>query len=317
MRKLFLIFILILFLTGCNYISKVTDLVKPAEEDADILGSEGLVLTLPELPTELYVGQGLEIPVTLENKGAHKVENAILVISAGYDDKTVKFRSYPKIEGINLEGRTQFVPIGERTTKTFTISSISLPGDKEASKTFEVIACYQYETAASPVVCINPGSQFEKGVIAGACNFVDAKISPSQGAPIAVTKVETWYLTNREEAEFRIFVNDVSDKGVILKKEAYAKRCLSSDPLQTEELGIINIEAYMGGKPLTCYSVAAEEEAKQFTIRENAPSVRCRAKIDFDEPAYTTPLSIYLSYGYNIGKAFTITLKSPIIAAKP
>ncbi len=309
MRKLFFFIILVILLSGCNIIQKRTTDQQPA----NLEGTEGLVLTLPKLPAELYVGQGLEIPVTLENQGASNVENAILAIPM-YGETIVQFRQPPIFEGINLEGRSLLVPLGEKTTKVFTISSIKLPSEKEISKTFEVIACYQYKTEASPVVCINPKSQLTQDTTKPACEFVDAILTPTQGAPIAVTKVENWYYIDRNEVEFRIFVKDVFEKGVLLKKSAYAKRCLSGEALDTGDLGTINIEAYMSGKKIDCYSVASDEFADNFVIRENMPSIRCRAKIDFNEPAYTTPLSLYLSYGYNVGKVFTINLKSPLIS---
>lgn len=304
MKKLPLFLVLIILIAGCNLI------VKKGEQQADILGTEGLVLTLPTLPTELYIGQGLEIPVTIENAGTYSVKNAMLSIS-GYNTEYVAFRE-TKFEGINLEGKTNFLP-GEKTMKIFTLSSIILPTEKEKKEVFEVIACYQYETDAIPVVCINPQSQLGAQVVKGSCDFVDAKISPSQGAPIAVTKVETYYYTDKEEAEFRIYVKDVSGKGILLAKEAYAKRCLSNQPLTKEDQNKINIEAYLGTENMKCYSVTTNEPAESFIMIDNAPSIRCRAKINYNEPAYTSPLSIYLTYGYTSGKvSLPITLKNPL-----
>ncbi len=296
--------ILLLILTSCA-------LFKPApKEAADILGGEGLVIKLPQIPKELFVGQGLEIPLTLENAGAYKVENAILSLS-GYNPEFVKFRSLPKIEGINLEGRSQFVPVGERTTKVFTISSINLPSAKERTETFEAVACYPYKTEASPVVCINPQLVFgTEDISAGVCDFVDAKISPTQGAPIAVTKVETWYFIEQQEVEFRVFVKDVSGKGVVLNKNAYGKRCLGTEPLKPEDLNVVTAEIFLSGEQLSCYSAASEEPQNIFTLAENQ-YIRCRAKIDPAQPAYTTPLSVSLSYGYVTLQVFSINLKNP------
>jgi len=301
MKKVVLLLILLIFLASCN-------VIQPKKEVADITGSDGLKLTLPKLPKELNVGQGLDIPITLENVGTHKVENGILSIS-GYDSNFVKFRTKPKVEGINLEGKSNFIPVGERRTEVFTISSVSLPDRKEKKEVFEAIACYQYQTIASPVVCINPKLVFGTTAIEAGCAFVDAKISPTQGAPVAVTKVETWYFSDKNEVEFRIFVKSLSKGGVILEQSAYAKRCLSPDPLKVEDIGVVNIEAFMSGTKLSCY--VGENQVDRFKVLNDRYSVTCRAQINPSEPAFTTPLSIELSYGYNIIDVFAITLKNP------
>lgn len=302
MRKLMLFFTILILLTACNLI------VRKQTEQADLTGTDGIVITLPKLPAELYIGQGLEIPITIDNAGASKVQNGILAI-VGFNSEFVHFRQ-SKYEGINLEGKTNYVP-GEKTTKIFTIDSISLPGEKQREEAFEVIACYQYETIAIPIACINPESQTGAQVVKGSCDYIDAKLSTSQGAPVAVTKVENWYYLDTKEVEFRIYVKDVSGKGSILAKDAYAKFCLSGTELKSEDFNKINIEAYMGTQLMTCSSIGSETSADSFTIVETAPSVRCRAKIDFNKPAYTTPLSLYLTYGYATRTGFKITLKNP------
>ncbi len=305
MKKLILVITLTLVLSGC------TSLLKGGQ-NADIQGSDGLVMTIGRLPSEVSVGQGLQIPIQLENVGVHKVENVILSIS-GYNPQYVHFNGLPKIEGINLDGRSTFVPVGEKTTKFFTIDSITLPDYKELQQTFEAYACYQYKTEASPVVCINPQLTFGLTDMKSGCTFYDAQISPSQGAPLAVTKVESFYYTNQHDIEFRISVQDVSGKGVVLDSLAYGKRCLGTEALKTEDLNTIKVDAFMSGQKLPCY--VGETQTDKFLLQNNLNaneySIRCVAKIDPAEPAFTTPLSITLSYGYAIGKSFTITLKNP------
>ncbi|HIH39208.1 TPA: hypothetical protein HA219_00570 [Candidatus Woesearchaeota archaeon] len=307
MRKLMFLISIFMLLTACNLI------VKKETQVADLTGTEGLIITLPKLPSELYVGQGLEIPITLDNAGAHKVQNGVLAI-VGFNEEFVKFRQ-SKIEGINLEGKTNFLP-GERTTKIFTIDSISLPEEKQREEAFEVIACYQYETIAVPIACINPQSQTGTQVVKGSCEFVDAQLSTSQGAPVAVTKVENWYYLESNEVEFRIYLKDVSGKGSILAKDSYAKFCLSGSELEAEDFNKINIEAYMGTQAMKCSQIGSTESTGSFTLLENTPSVTCRASIDFSKPAYTTPLSLYLTYGYAARTGFKITLKNPSYVIK-
>ncbi|MEK6886868.1 MAG: hypothetical protein AABW88_03475 [Nanoarchaeota archaeon] len=307
MKRLTLFFVFFILFSACNLVTKKETQV------ADLTGTEGLIITLPKIPSEMYVGQGLEIPITLENLGAHKVKNGVLSI-VGFNEDFVKFNQAPKIEGINLDGKTNFLP-GERTTKVFTINSVSLPEEKQREESFEVIACYQYETIAIPIACINPQSQTGVQVVKGSCEFVDAQLSTSQGAPLAVTKVENWYYLESKEVEFRIYLKDVSGKGSILAKESYAKFCLSNTELNSEDFNKINIEAYMGTQEMRCSPIGGSV-GPSFTLLENSPAVTCRASIDFDKPSYTTPLSLYLTYGYATRVGFKITLKNPSYVSK-
>lgn len=296
------LFISIILLTSCSLFTQ--------KQAADIIGTEGLVMTIGKLPAELYQGQGLQIPVTLENLGTSDINGGVLSIS-GYDENIVHFRPPVKIEGIQLTGKTNFIPGGKRTD-FFTISSINLPGAKQTKQTFEVVACYLYKTDASPIVCINPQRVLGKTDInTQACTFDDAQISSSQGAPIAVTKVENWYYLDKNEIEFRIFVKDVSGKGVAMSQNSYAKRCLGKEALRAEDIGMINIEAYLGGQKISCYSVENNAETDHFTILGSTHSVYCRTSLNSNTPAYTTPLTISLSYGYVNLNVFSIDLKNP------
>jgi len=301
MKKLILLLILLIIFSGCNLIKSTQ---KP---ESDIIGSEGLIMTLPNIPNEMFIGQGLQIPITLENAGASNVENGVLIIGL-YDPDIVKFTSKPKIEGINLKGKTEFIP-GEQTTEVFTISSINLPNIKEKQEAFEAVACYQYKTRASPVVCINSQLTFGTSAVQSGCDFIDAKISPSQGAPVVITKVQTWYYADRPEIEFRIFVSNEA-RGVVLERNAYSKRCLTPQPLEPKDLNVVRIDASLGGIPIQCYSLK-DEPTNTFIISNEGFSIRCRSQIDPRTPAYTTLLSLDLSYGYVQLQPFTITLKNP------
>lgn len=306
MRRIICLATVLLLLSACNFFVS-----QHQTQASDILGSDGLTITVGTLPQQVYVGQGLEIPIMLENVGAHNVANGILSLS-GYDSGIVHFGTFPKVEGINLGGRSTFQPVGERTTQIFTINSFTLPDLNEKKVSFEALACYQYSTDASPVVCINPqlvlGTQ---PTTQQACNFLDAQLSTTQGAPVAVTKVEEFYDIEHSQVEFRIFMKDVSGKGVVLDKQAYAKRCLSPDPLSLEDINKVAIEAFMSGERISCYDFASDTPVDTFKINNQGPSVRCRARFDPTKAAFTTPLSIMLSYGYVTDRVFSLTVKNP------
>jgi len=301
MNKSLFIFILSLFLlASCTLFQKQTEV-------SDILGTDGVVIIIPSVPKELSSGQGIEIPITLQNVGAHKVQNAVLTIT-GYNPEYVNFRTTPKVEGINLEGKTRYIP-GEKITKFFTISSITVPESTVRTEVFDVFVCYQYQTIATAVVCINPQLAFGETAVISGCDFADAKISASQGAPVAVTKVQTWYYSDKNEVEFRIFVKDVSNKGVVIENSAYSRFCLSSSPVK--ELDLVDIKAYIGGQEINCY--IGNEQVSRFKIIEEGYSVVCRTPYDMYEQAFTTPLSLMLSYGYVTREGFSIDLKNTAV----
>ena len=303
MRKLLILFFTILM--GCNLAGGGTG------QGADLTGSEGLVITKGTIPNIIYPGQSFSIPITLENKGTSNIEDAILSIS-GYEEQYVHFDVPPIVEKINLEGRTALTPIGERTTKIFRVGSISLPQGKDIAQVFLARVCYKYKTIASPIVCINPKLASGESVQPGACDPSKVQLSSTQGAPLAVTKVEVIPLSNEGFVSFIIHVKDVSKGPAAILEDSYAKPCARGiGTLFVDEVGKIKIEAFLSGQKIQCFSLFEDAiEADMFKITKEGPFAICRATIDPEADAYTTPLSIELSYGHGSSEVFSVDLKS-------
>ena len=300
MKRLLLIALLFLF-TACGELQ--------AGAPADLTGTEGLKLTIGSYPTEVFMGQSASIPVTIENKGLTAVDGGILSIS-GYDSRHLQFRS-TRFDDIKLAGRGPFIPVGERTTRTFTITSIKLPDAKQKVETPQITACYKYRTEATPVVCINPSLRLGDQAIKSGCDFQTAQLTASQGAPLAVTRVETEYFSDGEEVEFKIYIDDVSGSGTVIASESYAKYCGESQPVVSKELNAVDVEAYLSGQTIPCFTVEHEEPVNRIILTKSGPDVICGARIDPTKSGYTTPMSIYLSYGYSEAKVLSMTLKNP------
>ena len=301
-----LLVLLLVIITGCN-------LSGGAGKGADITGTEGLTIKIGTVPSLVYLGQSFSIPVTIENAGTSDIEDAILSIS-GYNNKYIHLDGPSRIEKINLVGRTTFSPVGERTTTIFNVGAISLPDNKEEiTQVFQIKGCYKYKTIANPVVCINPRLGRGEPSPPGSCDNRIDTLSPTQGAPIAVTGVTAITITNEPVMEFHIEVDDVSEKGEAILEELYAKECLGKESVSPEEIEVIKIEAFLSGQKLQCFEPGrGDEETDKFIIRDKGPSVICRAAIDPDTDPYTAVLSIQLKYGYvYIAKPFPVTLKNP------
>ena len=215
MKYITILLIILVALSGCDFVKEKIGSFGFGGEKEILKGSisgGGLKITIASTPKEIFVGQGLQIPVLLENTGKSEIENGILAISGG--SVSVQYSSPTVFHGIFLEGKSEFVE-GEKTTRLFEIGGIVLPSAKQRTERLIVTACYQYTTEAAPVICVNPKLAAGQQPIETGCNFVDAQIEKDQGAPVVVTKVETWYDLPNSEIEFRIHVSNTGGGQVV------------------------------------------------------------------------------------------------------
>lgn len=279
---------LILF-SGCNAKYEKT---KEKTAEGQITGTTGLSINFLNLPDKIFPKQTFNIPIKIENKGKADVEEAILTIS-GYDENHIKLSSN-RITGISLKGADPFSKIGESTIRNFNVIS-SIPPEIDYKANFVVTTCYKYKTEASPTICINP-KLFTQGVaMKGECKNIDAVMS-SQGAPLAVTKVESWFASDASFWEFRIFVEN-KGKGRLRFEDSYLKDCYDVS-LEENDIDKVKIQTYVGGKQIKCSNDGFQTTSDSFFLIEGKGEVRCRMDINSNQPAYTTPLTIILSYGY-------------------
>jgi uncharacterized membrane protein len=294
-------FLILLFIAACR--------PSGVGGPADITGSEGLTISLGNIPRELVHGQSAIIPVIIENAGATDVENAIMTLT-GPSENVIRLATN-RIESIKLAGRTEFVQRGERTVETFSIDSVNIPNERERVAPFQVTLCYPYKTKASPVVCINP--QLAQGAVAvpSGCDFTTAQLAPTQGAPIAVSNVETTYL-GKNQIQFNIYISDVSGKGSLVAPGAYTKRC-GNEPITQTDQDVVSFEAFLSGEKLNCYT-SGDKTVEKIKITDGF--VRCIATYSANQPAFTTVLSVQLSYGYSVSEVFSINLRNPAFAGQ-
>ncbi|MFC1728501.1 hypothetical protein ACFLZ7_03490 [Nanoarchaeota archaeon] len=287
----------LLLISGCDYVKEKIGSFGGGDKEEetlaeDITGTLGLVFDFVRLPETIMPEQTFDILLDLENKGKTNIENGILTIS-GYNDAYFTLYTTKK-EGIDLEGVSLYTKIGESTTETFRISRTTLPSHlNEYIANFVATACYPYQTEATPTVCINP--KLVTGGIAskGECEETDFTLK-TQGAPLTVTKVETYYSTDVTFVEFKVFVENKGN-GRVRAKEAYKKECVGP-ALTQEDLGTVKIEGYLGGRKLVCYDLNGNQDS--FKLENGQGTAKCKAQIDRTKPAYTSVLNIILDYGY-------------------
>ena len=86
-----------------------------------------------------------------------------------------------------------------------------------------VTACYEYETQASPVVCVDP-NLYEIGPIERACTVHDVSAGGGQGAPVAVTWVDV-DMAGKDRISFDIRVSNVGGGTVFYSGSSLTRDC--------------------------------------------------------------------------------------------
>jgi hypothetical protein len=273
-------------------------------------GTKGLdmkfVKNMP--PSRLYDTSSLNILLELENQGTSDLSgsNCRLYLS-GFDDKIIRGIDKDKQCASSLEGKSILNPEGGYNTQQFSTDRIDLPDylDKLPQKIL-VTACYEYQTTASPIVCIDP-HLYEIGPVERACTVRDVSTSGGQGAPVAVSGVEV-DMAGRDRVSFNIKVSNVGGGTPLwLGTSVFADCPYNIDP---NDYNVISYDVDMaGGSRIRC---APEIQGDQrLRLVDGRGTIFCTFKISGDT-SYTTPLRVILDYNYmdSISKDIEI-IKTP------
>lgn len=194
-------------------------------------------------------------------------------------------------------------------------------------------ACYQYETAVGPTVCIDPDPYTtvnQKKV----CQVKDSSFS-SQGAPVAITSINEEAFD--QKTQFKITIKNVGG-GEVIKKESldkcdpYGKSSTAgpsnSNKIERDDLDKVYLDyVNIADRPITCGPFVDIVSASNSVKRETGGLVRLingegfiicelqKSKKEYSDTAaaYTTPMVIHLSYGYRT----SITRTMQIIREPP
>lgn len=279
------IFILML-LSGCTA-RKDTDKVS----DSTIYsGTKGLEMSFTNSlpPSKIYDESKLTILAEIKNKGVSDLSGSKCFLHLrGYDPNIIRGMSEKKYCGNNLWEKSTGLPEGGIDTVEFSTDRITLPnGVDSLPQTMVLTACYEYETLASPVVCINPQLYKISGV-KDACTVQDVVVSGGQGAPVAVTKVDVNMISS-DKVNFNIYVSN-SGTGTVLRPGTSLSNCLSLD--QFEDFNVMDYSVKMSsGSMVKC-------SPDDLRLTNGKAVIYCTFRVSEDY-AYTTPLQIKLDYNY-------------------
>ena len=177
--------------------------------------------------------------------------------------------------------------------------------------------CFDYITIAGPSVCIDPDPYAtikQKKV----CEASSISLT-SQGAPVAVVKVDTEAFAAK--TQFKITIKNVGN-GEVLKGRAEGEGMIEKcNPFGTSKLAREDInkvfleEIKLGNIDLQCWPFA-DEEVKGSTgyirLLNGEGSIICEIVEDnyaSKNSAYTSPLRIKLSYGYKTTAERKLSIK--------
>lgn len=279
---LFAALLAMLLLTSCSYLGTGSTRARPITFH---VGTQGMVLAFlsGSPPDRLYEGDPLTLVVQYSNKGAYSVSGGMLYVS-GYDRAYIPL--VPDQAPFNAEGKSLYNPEGLMSyTAEFTAGAVTAPANVDIfPQTFKVTACYNYRTEAAADVCIDPDPlriQPQDKV----CVLHDVSMS-SQGAPVAVTRVEEDAARGR--VQFKIAISNVGG-GTVIMNEAIP-RCMTD--LRRDEVDKVKISAYLSNMPLTC-------QPSEVRLLNNKGVAFCYINlVDQSMEAYTTTLNINLDYAY-------------------
>lgn len=297
-----MVIILILFslvlLTSCN---KVPGGSTP-QDTAGLLkqvqsGTQGVALTVLANfpPATIYDDNELISIVEIQNRGNFNLEPSDCFVQVtGFDPNIIRGgfgipRSCGESLG-TLEGKSIYNVQGSINQVEFNAPSITLPTDViEYTPTLNYVTCYNYETKASPVVCVDP-LFYQVTPEQKTCRPANVGMGGGQGAPVAINSVNV-DMVGKNRAVFEISISNQGG-GQVLSPSTGIQNC-GQGILERNDLNFVNFDVSIAGQsPIEC-------KPKDRTVRlyNNQAKIICTFNIP-GTIAYQTPLQITLQYSY-------------------
>lgn len=278
----------LLMLSSCNQsTSGGSDLVH--------VGSQGVEITFVQNnpPSRIYAGEPLNVIVELANKGAYpnpdEQPGAYFdgkLYLGGYDTSLIEAFTAKQLPS-DFYGKDKFNTDGGLTTINFQSGSVNLPtGTDTLDSSIQATVCYRYQTIATASVCVDPDPYSTK-VKNKVCNINQISMSSTQGAPIAVSKVEEDVMSNK--VRFKIYVSNVGG-GSVFDGNSLSK-CMNLDKYDSAN-NIVYVSGEISGTNIAC------QNNGQVNLRNGNGIILCDAGMPADDAAYRTPLNIKLDYAY-------------------
>lgn len=302
-KVFFIVFIVVILIAGCRGKTKEPPKVVDYRK-----GTEGLVLDIVSTPDRVYEGDTeVKMIIEIKNKGAfpqpeeidpsEKANFDAYIWVGGYDDSIMRIEKVEIGDNLNketLEGKSPVNPEGGFDSVIFDINVYELPSGTPSYKTPVIIdTTYKYKTIASTPICVdpNPAGGVIKDKVCDVYQYSSISLG-SQGAPVAVTKVEEEATSNY--LLFRIYVQNVGNGRVIPIKDDLGVHYDPNQGYDWTELNQVRIkEVMIGNQPLICNPDVGE----YINVERGRGYILCKLPTTGSR-VYKSPLNIELEYGY-------------------
>jgi len=287
--------LVLLFIVGCQGFVRGGE--RP-EETAGLAsyvrsGTQGLQLGfvsgLP--PNSIYDIDDLVIVTEIKNTGAYDLisgrgDNCFLEVS-GPDWNIVRGLLKRQACG-DIDGKSVFNTEGGFNQIEFKSTSMYLPtGVDKYSPNLVLSACYNYQTVASPQVCIDPAF-YQLTSEQKACQVRDVALGGGQGAPVSIDRVGVDMLGQKA-----IFEIDISNAGGGRVVSPQTSLNLCPGGLYYDDFDEIGFTVSLSGQfPEKC---TPQDGVARITNGKG--KIFCTFSIG-NTAAYETPLQIKLNYNY-------------------
>jgi len=289
------VIILTSLLVSCQYKPEAGE--RPIETEAALrmvqTGTQGLQLRfLPEYPPHsLYDTTEFVAIAEVWNKGNYDLEPGTCFVELiGYDPNIIKgvFARQSCILGSSLDGKKTYNLEGSFNQIEFKSSNIFLPqGVFDYEPNLNLVACYHYQTAANPLVCVE-NTLYTVTSEQKSCFIRDVSTPGGQGAPVGISYVGVDMAGNK--AIFEINVVNYGG-GRVLSPQSSLANCPST--LEYYDFDKVGYTVELsGGSLIDCKPMDG-----LVRLSNNQGKVVCSFDIG-NAPAYETPLMIRLDYNY-------------------
>ena len=261
-------------------------------------GTEGLIVDFAQNnpPKTLTKGSPFLIELEMRNSGATDIENGLIKLINVFP----RYLSFPDAQTyeFDLAGKSIGNREGGYYTYPFEAESTGLPtGMSKETFWIKARACYPYETFASIPVCIDPNANNPLVRSNRDCEVKDVQVKGGQGAPVAITVVETRMVkvaSGNAQMQFLLHIENVG-KGTVTAPERALDECSTGGSAVSEsDFKNIDYEATISGVDIT-------QSCRKPVIDADDPKtvlLLCSYELSPQAGALVTPLLVRLRYGY-------------------
>ncbi|MBI4448878.1 hypothetical protein HY641_02525 [Candidatus Woesearchaeota archaeon] len=271
------------------------------------VGTQGIVANfVGNTPPAQVLEEGkFDMLLELHNQGATDVDDALLSISTNPEYLDI---SIPQGQSqLRLAGKSLNNPRGDKTLLSLKGFAGRVSQKTPVSVPITTSICYPYATEAAPVVCIDTDPEGLKQQ-RKACTAQAVSLGGSQGAPVAVTRIEVSSLPHddpeRVIPNFKIFIGNVGN-GEVIDAQQVDSYCQGRP--DKDAFNIVSLKARLQESFLLCDKQILKLKSQD--AEENYVQCELPQGIERRIAAFSAPITIILDYGY----AFSVTRQINVV----